>query len=99
MLHTVNKSPTASNSLESCLKHLKKGAAILLIEDGVYGALKNTSTTKMVEKVLDTYPVYALNPDINARGMKGRIIDGIELIDYRGFVDLVVEHPNVLAWL
>ncbi|MHB8621875.1 MAG: sulfurtransferase complex subunit TusB [Sulfuricaulis sp.] len=99
MLHTVNKSPTDRNSLESCLKHLKKGSAILLIEDGVYGALKGSSTTKMVEQTLKNFPIYALYPDIEARGMQDRVIDGIKLVDYSGFVDLVVEYPNVQAWL
>lgn len=99
MLHTVNKSPTERNTLESCLKYLKKGSAVLLIEDGVYGALKGTATTKMVEQALKSFPIYALYPDIEARGMQDRVIDGIKLVDYSGFVDLVAEHPSVQAWL
>jgi tRNA 2-thiouridine synthesizing protein B len=99
MLHTVNKSPTERNSLDSCLKHLKKGAAILLIEDGVYGALKGTTTTKMVEQTLKNFPIYALYPDIEARGMQDRVIDGIKLVDYSGFVDLVAEHRTSQSWL
>jgi tRNA 2-thiouridine synthesizing protein B len=39
MLHTVNKSPTDRNSLESCIRLAKKGGSVLLIEDGVYGAM------------------------------------------------------------
>ncbi len=99
MLHTVNKSPTERNALESCLKYLKKGSAVLLIEDGVYGALKGTATTKMVEQALKSFPIYALYPDVEARGMQDRVIDGIKLVDYSGFVDLVAEHPSVQAWL
>ena len=99
MLHTVNKSPTERNALESCFKYLKKGSAVLLIEDGVYGALKGTTTTKMVEQALKNFPVYALYPDIEARGMQDRVIDGIKLVDYSGFVDLVAEHPTFQAWL
>lgn len=99
MLHTVNKSPTERNALESCLKYLKKGSAVLLIEDGVYGALKGTATTKMVEQALKSFPIYALYPDVEARGMQDRVIDGIKLVDYSGFVDLVAEHPTVQAWL
>ena len=99
MLHTVNKSPTERNALESCFKYLKKGSAVLLIEDGVYGALKGSTTTKMVEQTLKNFPIYALYPDIEARGMQDRVIDGIKLVDYSGFVDLVVEYPNVQAWL
>ena len=99
MLHTVNKSPTERNALESCLKYLKKGSAVLLIEDGVYGALKGCTSTKMVEQALKNFPIYALYPDIEARGMQDRVIDGIKLVDYSGFVDLVAEHPTVQAWL
>ena len=99
MLHTVNKSPTERNVLESCLKYLQKGSVVLLIEDGVYGALKGTTTTKMVEQALKNFPVYALYPDIEARGMQDRVIDGIKLVDYSGFVDLVAEHPTFQAWL
>ena len=99
MLHTVNKSPTERNVLESCLKYLKKGSVVLLIEDGVYGALKGSTTTKMVEQTLKNFPIYALYPDIEARGMQDRVIDGIKLVDYSGFVDLVAEHSTVQAWL
>lgn len=99
MLHTVNKSPFDRNSLENCIKHAKKGSAILLIEDGIYGALKGTAVTKKVEEALKKVSIYALYPDIEARGMQDRALDGIKLIDYSGFVDLVAEHNTVQAWL
>jgi tRNA 2-thiouridine synthesizing protein B len=99
MLHTVNKSPFDRNSLEVCLKHAKKGAAILLIEDGIYGALKGTAVSKKVGEALKKVSIYALYPDIEARGMQDRAMDGIKLIDYSGFVDLVAEHNTVQAWL
>ena len=99
MLHTVNKSPTERNALDSCLKHLTKDSAVLLIEDGVYGALKGASTSQMVEQALKNCAIYALYPDIEARGLQDRVIDGIKLVDYSGFVDLVAEYPTVKAWL
>ena len=48
MLHTVNKSPFERDALGSCLRHAKKGSEVLLIEDGVYGAIKGTSLSKAV---------------------------------------------------
>lgn len=99
MLHTVNKSPFERNTLESCLKHAKKGSAVLLIEDGVYGALKGTAMTKKVEEAMKKVSIYALYPDIEARGMQDRALDGIKLIDYSGFVDLAVDHSTVQSWL
>ncbi|GMR03537.1 MAG: sulfurtransferase complex subunit TusB [Gammaproteobacteria bacterium] len=99
MLHTVNKSPFERNTLESCLRHAKKGSAILLIEDGVYGALKGTTVSGKVNEAMKSVTVYALRPDIEARGVQNRVLDGIKLVDYGGFVDLVTEHNATQSWL
>jgi tRNA 2-thiouridine synthesizing protein B len=99
MLHTVNKSPFDRNSLESCLKHLQPGAAILLIEDGVYGALEGTTISAKMKDAMKSTPVYALAPDVEARGMSGRLMAGVQLVDYGGFVDLVTQHNTVQSWL
>lgn len=99
MLHTVNKSPLDRNALDSCLAHAKKGSAILLIEDGVYAVMKGTASAKKLEQTMKTIPVYALQPDVEARGMKDRVLDGVKLVDYSGFVDLAAEYPTVQSWL
>jgi tRNA 2-thiouridine synthesizing protein B len=99
MLHTVNKSPTERNAFDSCLEHVRKGSAILLIEDGVYAAVKGTASARRLAETMKTIPVYALQPDVEARGMQNRVLDGVKLVDYGGFVDLVAEHPSVQAWL
>jgi tRNA 2-thiouridine synthesizing protein B len=99
MLHTVNKSPFERNTLKSCLAYVKSGSAVLLIEDGVYAALADTAVSDMVQQAMSQVSVYALGPDLEARGVAKRVIDGVKVIDYAGFVDLVVEHPNTQAWL
>jgi len=99
MLHTVNKSPFQMNSLLSCLRVAEKGSAILLIEDGVYAALKGTKASPAVQEAMKKFKVYALTPDLEARGVQDRVLDGIETVDYGGFVDLVAEHNTVQAWL
>mgnify|MGYP001558452933 FL=1 len=99
MLHTVNKSPFDHNTLDTCLKYAKQGSAVLLIEDGVYAAAKGTAVSKKLQDALKTVPIYALKPDIEARGMQNRVLDGVKLVDYGGFVDLVVEHNTVQSWL
>ncbi|MBW8307087.1 MAG: sulfurtransferase complex subunit TusB, partial [Thiobacillus sp.] len=43
--------------------------------------------------------IYALGPDLAARGMAGRVLDGVNVVDYGGFVDLVAEHSNCQSWL
>jgi len=99
MLHTVNKSPFEHRSLETCLKFAQPGNAVLLIEDGVYAAARETAVSRQVQDALKSVAIYALKPDVEARGMQDRVMDGIRLVDYGGFVDLVVEHDTVQSWL
>lgn len=99
MLHTVNKSPFDHNALETCLRFARKGAAVLLIEDGVYAAARDTAVSKRVQEAMQSLAVYALQADVEARGMQNRVMDGVRLVDYGGFVDLVVEHNAVQSWL
>jgi tRNA 2-thiouridine synthesizing protein B len=100
LLHTVNKSPFDRNSLDACLRMAKDGSSILLIEDGVYGAMKGTRAESMIKNASGKLKLYVLGPDLEARGMrKENVIDGIEVVDYGGFVDLTVEHQAVQAWL
>jgi tRNA 2-thiouridine synthesizing protein B len=99
MLHTVNKSPFENKALESCLRYARKGSAVLLIEDGVYAAARNTAVSKAIEAAMKDVAIYALAPDLAARGMQNRVMDGVRLVDYGGFVDLVVEHSAVQSWL
>jgi len=99
MLHIVNKSPFDRNSLESCLRLAKHGSAVLLIEDAVYGATKGSSAEKQVQDAMAGLKVYALGADLQARGVADRVMDGVMVVDYGGFVDLVAEHGNLQSWL
>lgn len=100
MLHTVNKSPYERKTLDNCLRTAAKGNAILLIEDAVYGAMSGTSYSDAMTQAAKDFKVYVLGPDLTARGMsEDKVIDGITVVDYSGFVDLTVENNTVHAWL
>lgn len=100
MLHTVNKSPFERNSLDSCLRLAKKGSAILLMEDGVYAAVTGTTATDKMASAAKDNSVYVLGPDMSARGLaEDQLIDGIKVVDYEGFVDLVADNDGVTPWL
>ena len=100
MLHTVNKSPFERNALDSCLRLAKKGSPILLLEDGVYAAMKGTSATSKMEAAVKNHAIYVLGPDLAARGIKqDRLIGNVKVVDYGGFVDLTVENGTVQSWL
>lgn len=99
MLHTVNKSPFERNSLASCLRLSREGSCILLLEDGVYGALRGTFMEGRVREGLRGREVYALGADLEARGVaEGRLIEGVGVVDYAGFVALAVRCDAVQAW-
>ena len=98
MLHTVNKSPYSSNSLQTCMGYLQSGDVILLIEDGVYAAMKGGTSEAMVSG--SGAKVYALGPDLKARGIASeKLIDGIEVVGYDGFVSLAADSEKVQSWL
>lgn len=100
ILHTVNKSPFERNSLESCLKFAKQGDPVLLLEDGVYAVLKGTSAEQELKTALAKQSIYVLGPDLTARGFsEDRIIEGIKVVDYAGFVELAANNDKVQAWL
>lgn len=100
MLHTVNKSPFDRNALESCLRFASQGHAILLYEDGIYGALKGTRFETLVTEALKNFKMYVLVSDVEARGMRTeQVIAGIQPVDYSGFVELVAAHCPIQAWL
>jgi len=100
MLHTVNKSPFEKTSLSSCLRLATSGSGILLLEDAVFAALEGTGVSDEIAGRSKDFKFYALGPDLAARGLSDKtIIEGVKIIDYEGFVDLVAEHDTVHSWL
>ena len=97
MLYTVNKSPLMFGNLKSVLRLAPGGEPILLYEDGVYAASQGTTSENLIKQALNQHPVYALQADLQARGLTS-LVDGIQVIDYEGFVELVEQH-HVVPWL
>ena len=96
MLYIMAKSPLNTRDLEQC-SNLKKAndSKVLLIEDAVIAAKKGIITEHIIEKFQkDGIAVYALKADLEARAIKN-LNDYIKIIDYDGFVDLVVDSKIV----
>src|SRR5271157_2450103 len=95
-LHTVNKSPFERGSMATAFGHVLQGDAVLMIEDGVFGARKGATFAKTIEENRALCEVYALGPDLEARGLKTEdLADGVKVVGYDGFVDLVASHARV----
>ena len=100
MLHTVNKSPFEKDSLKTCLRLSKPGSAILLIEDGVYGAIKGNDLESVMNDSMRDRQLFVLGADLKARGIDPeKLMDGVTMVDYRGFVKLAADHDKVQSWL
>lgn len=95
-LHTVNKSPFSSPALTDCLSFCTSGNSIVLIEDGVYAAVRDTeAATALLDSKLR---VYAMNIDVEARGLQEKTPKHIELIDDLKLVELCCQHRSVQSW-
>lgn len=88
ILHTVNKSPFGCGAYACCLRNAGDNDAVLLIEDGVYAILKESPSQ----------PLYALQEDIEARGLTDKVPQQITLVDYSGFVKLATEADAIQSW-
>ena len=97
MLYMVNKSPLMHGNLKSALRIAPEGVPFLLYEDGVYAAAKGAASEELVAEALARHPIYALQADLVARGIV-ELVEGIETVDYDGFVALVEEHA-VVPWI
>lgn len=99
MLHIVNKSHTERSALASCLRLAQDGASLLLIEDGIYAATRGAAQASGIAAALQRLKVYVLMPDAQARGMAAVLTEGVQAVDYTGFVELVAGHSTNQSWL
>ncbi|MFA6014326.1 MAG: sulfurtransferase complex subunit TusB [Gallionellaceae bacterium] len=98
MLHIINKSPLSSSTLESCLRIASSGD-ILLTEDAVYAATTGNAFEGKLREAMSRLKVYVLQPDLEARGLADRLIEGVSAVDYGGFVDLTISNNATQSWL
>lgn len=98
MLHIINKSPLSSSTLESCLR-MNASGDILLTEDAVYAATKGNAFEGKLREAMGRCKVYVLQPDLEARGLADRLIEGVTSVDHGGFVDLTISNNACQSWL
>ena len=98
MLHIVNKSPLSSVTLDTCL-NTATGGDILLIEDAVYAATRGNLAEARLRDAMGRFKIYVLMPDLEARGLGDKLIEGVSSVDYGGFVDLTSNNKTCQSWL
>jgi tRNA 2-thiouridine synthesizing protein B len=99
VLHLVSKSPADSRALERCLLRAGREDAILLIQNGVYCALRRSPASAFLIAAVRAGRVFVLADDLRMRGLEpDEICEDIAMIDYAGFVDLAARFPRSASW-
>ncbi len=90
MLHIVK----TVSALEEAAALYSEQDDILLTEDAVYAANPQHRTFSLVKHT----QLYALESDIQARGMSNRISPSVAVVSYAGFVELTIKQDKSLTW-
>lgn len=98
ILHLVSRSPFENSALEQCLKVASKEDAILLMGDAVL-AIKHPKllNTKKLHQI-PTANMFALQEDLQARGLNLEENSPATAINFDGFVKLSEKYPSSHTW-
>ncbi|MDR5865832.1 sulfurtransferase complex subunit TusB [Halomonas koreensis] len=93
-LHILNRSPGVSRVHEQALAAMGPDDRLLLIEDGVQGALPGLAGA------FAAIPgrLFALHEDLASRGLLARCDAAVQTVDADGFVALTEESEQTLSW-
>ncbi|MXP67874.1 sulfurtransferase complex subunit TusB [Pantoea sp. Aalb] len=95
MLYTLLHSPWQCD-FDSLLMLLQKEDNLLLLQDGVIAALKNSQM--LLKLIASPANLWILEEDIIARGLTNEISTKVNWLDYIGFVELTVKYQPQIAW-
>lgn len=95
ILHTLNAAPGAPG-FDDCLRIAAADDRILLLGNGVYAAMADSPAEKSLKRTSAT--LFALAQDVAAAGLAGKTADGVEIIDFDGFVALTESCERQLNW-
>ena len=104
LLHTVNKSAFDNSALGDCLAVVSADDAVLLIENGVYGALDNSpGGLAHIESIkqlsVSGTRFFVLQADCEARGLaESDLLPAVTVVDGAGFVALAAEASAIQSW-
>ncbi|KEY58697.1 sulfurtransferase complex subunit TusB [Serratia sp. DD3] len=95
MLYTLSRSPTHCD-LPAMLRLMASGDELLLLQDGVLAGLVGSASLDLLLNA--PISLYALQDDLEARGLDGYFSHKIAIISYTDFVRLTEKHHSQIAW-
>lgn len=98
VLHLVNRSPADSSALARCVGVLGPDDALLLIENGVYAALRPGAGVAVLAAAAGAR-IFVLEPHLAERGLTERCLQqDIRRVGFDGFVDLTAACDVIVSW-
>jgi tRNA 2-thiouridine synthesizing protein B len=98
ILHIVNRAPSVGGMPERLVGLLGAGDGLLLIENGVYGALRGVLRVERYP-ILAEVSRFVLVSDLEQRGLAlERCDSSFQVTDYAGFVDLIARFDASISW-
>lgn len=94
LLHILNRSPAASEVYRQALAAMGPADRLLMIEDGVQGALE--SLAGRFDGLQGR--LYALEEDLAVRGLVPLCDASVTRVDVEGFVTLTEEAQRTVSW-
>ena len=106
ILYLFGFSPNKVMQLENLIKIITEQVnnleiSLVLLHDGVIGFSNKGIITKTINTLFNLpIKIYALIPDIKARGIDIEDINNrVNCIDYDELVDLLTEIPRIASWM
>ncbi|MCG8610980.1 MAG: sulfurtransferase complex subunit TusB [Pseudomonadales bacterium] len=98
-LFLFNLSRNHNEDLKTCLELMNNSDSLLLLENGVFWTEKGAMTDDIHKQILHkNLTVFALDEDVQARGITPINAVSVNLIDYSGFVTVVEKHRQTITY-
>jgi tRNA 2-thiouridine synthesizing protein B len=95
MLHLIFQSPIEAAIWE----RIDSNDIVVFLENAVLKILQNSSVSNTLIKKISSTRFCVLSDDIAVRGIApNELVEGIEIIDYAGLVELTVNNPTIQSW-
>lgn len=91
MLHIIQ----TRQGFNTALPYLQATDCILLTGDACYSLIDASLWSQLA---MYQAQVYALSPDVQARGLKQDVLQPKQLIDFKQFVELTVQEDKSTTW-
>ncbi|MDD1622679.1 MAG: sulfurtransferase TusB [Methylococcaceae bacterium] len=96
MLHLVSQAPLRQEIVE----RIVGGDDVVLQRGTVWAALSgHADNAKLLQLLAKSSRIYVLREMLEVNGIESsRVLEGVNIIDYSGLVDLTVKNPLIHTW-